>query len=156
MNRVPLMEFATRMVVNYRELDEVLLGAQIRFELEKRGIIKSFIKVEIQTAAEALAAGHPEGIREVFASAECLPHVQGPELPPVEPTMNIVNQINAGLGDLRATLVAMTQGGVDTRIVAEHKAKYQLELIVDMIDDHQAGRKIPWSDRKLQVEEEFS
>ena len=74
----------------------------------------------------------------------------------MEPTMNITNQINAGLNDIRATLVAMSDGDLAARIRLEHKAKYQLELVVDMIDDNQAGKHIPWSDRKLQVEEEFS
>ena len=73
-----------------------------------------------------------------------------------EPNMNIVNQINAGLNDVRSTLVAMTQSDVQGRITNEHKVKYQLELIIDMIDDHQFGKNQPWSDRKYLVEEEFS
>lgn len=73
-----------------------------------------------------------------------------------EPTMNIVNQINAALNDLRTTLVEMVDGDVQARITNEHKVKYQLELAIDMIDDHHRGKKVPWSDRKYQVTEEFS
>lgn len=73
------------------------------------------------------------------------------------PNMNITNQINAGLNDVRATLIDFScypESGVDQEW-CNLKVKYQLDLIMEMIHDHQGGDSVPWSDRKHLVEEEF-
>lgn len=75
-----------------------------------------------------------------------------------EPDMNIVNQINAALADVRATLVDMV-GRIDNedRYTSQAQAKFQLELAIKMVNDHSDGiASIPWSDRKHIVDEEFS
>jgi hypothetical protein len=77
------------------------------------------------------------------------------------PDMNIVNQINAALNDVRATLVELSElpidrGHRDDMVVALAKARYQIDLAMTMILEHQAGKSISWSDRKPLVEEEFS
>lgn len=73
------------------------------------------------------------------------------------PTMNITNQINAALNDIRTTLIELsaTVPG-DERLAACDKARYQLDLAMEMVRDHTRGRSISWSDRKPQVDEEFS
>lgn len=71
------------------------------------------------------------------------------------PDMNITNQINAGLNDVRSTLINMlsfTGGSADTEA---DRAKYELDLVIQMIEDHKQGNSIAWSDRRPQVEEEF-
>ena len=78
-----------------------------------------------------------------------------------EPDMNITNQINAGLNDVRTTLVSLSEFAktpdLSDKFQACEKARYQLELIMLMVNEHRAGiRSQPWSDRKYQVEEEFS
>ncbi len=78
----------------------------------------------------------------------------------VEPTMNIVNQINAALQDVRGTLVELATWGmtpdVSDQMRAENKAGYQLSLAIQMINDHRLGINHPWSTLKYQVDEEFS
>lgn len=77
-----------------------------------------------------------------------------------EEKMNIVNQINAALNDIRTTLVALSEFGktpdVSDQLMAEKKATYQLWMAMEMVRHHRHGKSIPWSDRKPQVEEEFS
>lgn len=76
-----------------------------------------------------------------------------------EPDMNIVNQINAGLNDVRATLINDVAGRIDNedRYVGIAQVKYQLNLVITMILEHEDGiRSQPWSDRKHLVDEEFS
>jgi hypothetical protein len=77
-----------------------------------------------------------------------------------EPDMNITNQINAGLNDIRSTLIELSVWAktpdISDQLKNIRKAKYQLDLIMDMIKDHRQGRSQPWSDRKCQVDEEFS
>lgn len=73
------------------------------------------------------------------------------------PEMNIVNQINAALNDVRASLVELSRVyDVDAAITVMTKARYQLDLTIDMVMEHGNGKSIAWSDRKPQVEEEFS
>lgn len=76
----------------------------------------------------------------------------------MEPGMSIVNQINAGLNDVRGALIALVGGEpfVDDEKHLKVKAYYQLGEIIRMVEDHRGGQSIPWSDRKLRVEEEFS
>lgn len=75
-----------------------------------------------------------------------------------EPEMNITNQINAGLNDVRKTLIALSEREPDSGTVFTLlRARYELNLIMTMITEHTQGiRSQPWSDRKYQVEEEFS
>ncbi len=78
-----------------------------------------------------------------------------------QPDMNIANQINAALNDVRTTLVELATWAktpdISDRVQAEDKAHYQLQLAMTMIRDHRIGKaSIPWSDRKYIVEEEFS
>lgn len=77
-----------------------------------------------------------------------------------EPTMNITNQINAGLNDVRTTLVELSTWAktpdISDQFKAMNKARYELDLIISMIMDHRRGIHQPWSDRKHQVAEEFS
>ena len=71
------------------------------------------------------------------------------------PDMNITNQIKAGLNDVRKSLINMlsfTGGTADTEA---DRAKYELDLVIQMIEDHKHGNSIAWSDRKPQVDEEF-
>jgi len=71
------------------------------------------------------------------------------------PDMNIANQINAALADIRATLIELseTKNDVDTA----WKGRFQLDLAIKMIREHRDGtRSQPWSDRKHLVAEEFS
>lgn len=72
--------------------------------------------------------------------------------------MNITNQINAGLNDVRSTLIDLScLFPRDGTITGVSKARYQLELIIQMIRDHvEYDKSIPWSERKGMVEEEFS
>jgi len=72
--------------------------------------------------------------------------------------MNIVNQINAGLNDVRSTLLEVNRIGAvfpDVR-PAIQKVHYELGEIIAMILDHSEGMSRPWSDRKHQIAEEFS
>jgi len=76
------------------------------------------------------------------------------------PDMNITNQINAGLNDLWTTLIeratwAKTPDISDQRR-AENKALYQFDMILSMVRQHREGINQPWSDRRHQVDEEFS
>lgn len=76
-----------------------------------------------------------------------------------EPAMNITNQLNAALNDVRSTLVDMAtwaETPATTRVAQMDKARYQLELAMVMVWEHRAGTSVPWSDRKYQVDEEFS
>ena len=76
-----------------------------------------------------------------------------------EPEMNITNQINAGLNDVRKTLIALSERKPDSGTLCTEmaRARYELNLIMTMITEHTQGiRSQPWSDRKFQVEEEFS
>lgn len=69
--------------------------------------------------------------------------------------MNLTNQINAGLNDVRKTLIdlsCLTGGSADTEA---NRAKYELDLVIQMIEDHKQGNSIAWSDRRPQVDEEF-
>lgn len=71
------------------------------------------------------------------------------------PDMNITNQINAGLNDVRMTLIdlsCLTGGPAENEI---NRAKYELDLVIEMIEMHKRGNSISWSDRKPQVDEEF-
>lgn len=73
------------------------------------------------------------------------------------PDMNIVNQINAALNDVRATLIELTKLATPADLYdIEMKAHYQLNLAMTMIGDHQQGVSHSWSDLKHQVDEEFS
>lgn len=79
----------------------------------------------------------------------------------MNPDMNIINQINAGLQDVRATLISLSNFGatpdISDRIVAASKVRYELDLILTMIKEHREdGISQPWSDRKHLVDEEFS
>jgi hypothetical protein len=72
-----------------------------------------------------------------------------------EPDMNIVNQINAGLNDVRSCFVR----AVNNKPQSSHeylKARYIINEISLMIEGHFRGENIPWSQRKGAVEEEFS
>lgn len=71
-----------------------------------------------------------------------------------EPDMDIVNQINAALNDVRATLIGIAEKG--NVITGNLMAHYQVDLAIGMVNDHRQGINRPWSDRKHQVEEEFS
>lgn len=76
-----------------------------------------------------------------------------------EPGMNIVNQINAALNDVRTTLVDDVADRIDNedRDVGVAQAKFQLDLAIKMVCDHTDGiASIPWSDRRHIVDEEFS
>lgn len=75
--------------------------------------------------------------------------------------INIVNQINAALNDVRTTLVSLTDFAktpdISDRITAASKARYQLDLTLQMIQEHrEKGIDVPWSERKPLVDEEFS
>ena len=74
--------------------------------------------------------------------------------------MNITNQINAALNDIRATLIELSKFPEVPEYweiqATQNKARYQLYLAMEMINDHRKGISQPWSDRKHQVEEEFS
>lgn len=77
-----------------------------------------------------------------------------------EPDMNIVNQINAALQDIRTTLVELSDFGktpdMSDRIIAASKVRYQLNLTLLMIQERrEKGINQPWSDRKYLVDEEF-
>lgn len=125
--------------------------------LNRQGTVTGDISLEFMSEAQQMAEGVSLDKRRIMASGYAIADLKERKAS-VEPTMNIVNQINAGLSDVRETLVALipnATGRVD-RIILESKAKYQLELLFDMIYEHGEGKKIPWSDRKLQVEEEFS
>ena len=63
-----------------------------------------------------------------------------------EPNMNIVNQINAGLNDVRKSLIA---GNFE-------RADFEYNAIKWMIRQHEDGLSVPWSDRRPSIEEEFS
>lgn len=63
-----------------------------------------------------------------------------------EPNMNIVNQINAGLNDVRKSLIA---GNFE-------RADFEYSAIKWMIRQHEDGLSVPWSDRRPAIEEEFS
>ena len=80
---------------------------------------------------------------------------------PVDERMNIGNQINLALNDIRTTLNSLAEWAktpdMSDRIVAASKARYQLDLALQMIKEHREnGISVPWADRKHQVEEEFS
>lgn len=75
--------------------------------------------------------------------------------------MNITNQINAALADVRSTLVELSKLPVPPEFLEvqnlRNKARYQMHLAIDMVTDHcYQGFSQPWSDRKHQVMEEFS
>lgn len=73
------------------------------------------------------------------------------------PEMNITNQINAALNDMRSTLIDLScTPNTNQAITLVNKARYQMNLAMDMIMEHSEGRSQPWSDRKYQVDEEFS
>lgn len=76
------------------------------------------------------------------------------------PDMNITNQINAALNDIRSTMIELATWAktpdISDRIRAQDKVRYQTDLAMIMIRDHRQGIDQPWSDRKYQVEEEFS
>lgn len=77
------------------------------------------------------------------------------------PDMNIKNQINAALADVRETLMSLTEFAktpdISDRIVARNQALYQLELAMIMIEEYRTGKaSMPWSEMKGMVEEEFS
>lgn len=78
------------------------------------------------------------------------------------PEMNIVNQINAALNDVRTTMIELATRmktlDVSDQTLAEDKMRYQFDLAVQMIRDHRRPDKPsrPWSELKHQVEEEFS
>lgn len=76
------------------------------------------------------------------------------------PEMNITNQINAALNDIRATLIELATWAktpdISDRMTAQQKAAYQLGLATQMVIEHRDGHSQPWSDRKHQVDEEFS
>lgn len=77
-----------------------------------------------------------------------------------EPDMNIVNQINAALADVRRELIELSDFGktpdISHQIRAECKAKYQLDLAITMIHEHRRGiRSQPWSERRSIMDEEF-
>lgn len=63
-----------------------------------------------------------------------------------EPNMNIVNQINAGLNDVRKSLIAENF----------QRAEFEFHAIGWMIKQHKEGLSVPWSDRRPAIEEEFS
>lgn len=81
--------------------------------------------------------------------------------------MNLTNQINAGLNDVRKTLLeyakadsaAMTDTNpheANTRRNAlQMRATYELNAIEDMISEFHEGRRVPWSDRREMVVAEF-
>lgn len=78
-----------------------------------------------------------------------------------EPDMNITNQINAALADIRTTLVSLSEFAKTPDISDQQKAvqkvTYQTDLALTMIYEHRFGIKSqPWSDRKHAVDEEFS
>lgn len=77
-----------------------------------------------------------------------------------EPDMNITNQINAALNDVRATMIELATWAktpdFSDQLMAKNKIRYQTGLAMQMITDHRDGINQPWSDRKHQVDEEFS
>lgn len=77
-----------------------------------------------------------------------------------EPNMNITNQINAALNDIRATMIELATWAktpdISDQMKAKSKIRYQTDLAMQMIIDHRDGINQPWSDRKPQVDEEFS
>lgn len=77
-----------------------------------------------------------------------------------EPEMNIVNQINAALNDVRTTMIELATWAktpdISDKLKAMSKIRYQVDLTMQMIGDHRSGVNQPWSDRKHQVDEEFS
>lgn len=76
-----------------------------------------------------------------------------------EPGMNIVNQINAGLNDVRSALVELSEPGIDVKRqwVLRSKIRFITDQVIIMVDAHVSGQSsIPWSERKGIVEEEFS
>lgn len=81
-----------------------------------------------------------------------------PNIVDVEEEMDITNQINAALNDIRTTLIELTKinPGHGDRVTACNKARYELDLAMDMVLDHRRGKSRPWSERKHQVDEEFS
>lgn len=78
-----------------------------------------------------------------------------------QPDMNIENQINAGLNDVRKSMIALSDYAKTPDISDQHKVvrrvSYEMAEILLMIKEHRFdGIHRPWSDRKHQVEEEFS
>jgi hypothetical protein len=75
-----------------------------------------------------------------------------------EPGMNITNQINAALNDIRTTLIALSERDPESGTVCTEmaRARYELNLAMTMVTEHSHGIHQPWSDRKYLVEEEFS
>ena len=73
--------------------------------------------------------------------------------------MNIKTQINHALNDIRETLVNLSEvpeTDVDKHAATMQKARYQLDLAMQMVYEHQWGwRHQPWSDRSPMVVEEF-
>lgn len=74
--------------------------------------------------------------------------------------MNITNQINAALTDVRATLVELSDWAktpdISDQVTARSRAVYQLNLAMMMIQKHRRGISQSWSSLKHQVDEEFS
>ena len=64
----------------------------------------------------------------------------------IEPDMNLTNQINAGLNDVRTSLIAENFA----------RAEFEFHAIGWMIKQFHEGIKVPWSARKPAIEEEFS
>lgn len=75
--------------------------------------------------------------------------------------MNIGNQINQALNDIRGTLVLLVDFGKTLNaggsVFVAAKARHQFDLTLQMIQDYREKRiDIPWVDRRPQVDEEFS
>lgn len=74
--------------------------------------------------------------------------------------MNITNQINAALNDVRTTMIELATWAktpdFSDQLMAKNKIRYQTGLAMQMITDYRDGINQPWSDRKHQVDEEFS
>lgn len=74
-----------------------------------------------------------------------------------EPNMNITNQINAGLNDVRKSLIDLScDSSAIGSMNSEALAKHCLEEIIFMVRDFKEGKNQPWSDRKHAIDEEFS
>lgn len=75
-----------------------------------------------------------------------------------EPNMSIENQINKGLKDVRANLVALTDAPTEKhwdQIV--DRINFEIKEIERMVYEHRfRGINRPWSARKPAIDEEFS
>lgn len=155
----PLQKYGTIFDVEkdlmHDDLYRTYLDQEARDMIEMEIDIVGAVTIDIMDPITAQFEGVKEGYVRVSYSAYGTPRGVVPQKMN-EPTMNIVNQINAGLNDVRTSLVSMTTGGLPERVRSEHKAKYELDLIMNMIDESRGGIHRPWSDRKYQVTEEFS